>query len=90
MYFSIIKGDAKGMEILIHLSPEKEPVIGTADSSYTLEDFINEVIEYHETLVNESPVKSICIYFYETEEFIVVQKTVELLKRKEDEVNIRR
>lgn len=85
-----MRGDAKGIEMLITLSPEKVPVVGRGDSSYTVEDFINEVIIYHNTLENEAPVKSVCIYFCETKDFTVVQKTIELLKRKEDEVNIQR
>lgn len=87
MYFSITKGDAKGIEILVHLSPAGEPVVGqTKSSEYTLEKFFNSVIHYHNTLTNEAPVKSVCIYFYETVDVTVVTETVALLKRKENEV----
>lgn len=76
------------MEALVSLEPlSAVPVIGRNTSSYLVETFIDEVIDYHNNLENEMPTKYVVFSFYETEDVSVVQKTVELLKRKEDEVN---
>lgn len=74
------------MEALVNLAANGEPVIGDKDSDYYMECFINDVIEYHNNLENESPTKYVVFYFYETDDITVVQKTVDILKRKENEV----
>lgn len=80
-------GDVKGMEALISLSENVEPVIGHQDSTFYVEQFIDEVIDYHNSLDNEKPTKYVVFFFYETNNITVVRKTVDLLKRKENEVS---
>lgn len=79
-------GDVKGMEALVSLA-SNVPVIGTKTSTYLVETFINEVIDYHNSLENELPTKHVVFYFYETGDTTVVRKTVDLLEQKEKEVN---
>lgn len=76
------------MEALVSLAPNGHPTIGKYSSDYFVESFIDEVIDYHNKLENELPTKHVVFYFYETDDTSVVQKTVDLLKRKEKEVNI--
>lgn len=80
-------GDVNGMEALVSLSQHDEPVIGDDKSDYLVETFIDEVIDYHTHLENELPTKYVVFYFYQTDNITVVQKTVDLLERKENEVN---
>lgn len=63
------------MEALVNIAPNGEPVVGEKDSDYSMESFINDVIEYHNNLENESPTKYVVFYFY-----------VDILKRRENEV----
>lgn len=76
------------MEALVSLRPNGYPVIGNDSSDYSVERFINEVIEYHNNLENELPTKHVVFYFYETNDTTVVEKTVDLLKQKENQVKI--
>lgn len=81
-------GDVKGMEMNVYLSGiTGEPVIGDdGNATFTVEEFITQVIEYHNNLENEQPVKYVCFYFYETNDITVVRRTVDLLKKKEEQV----
>lgn len=63
------------------------PTIGEKGSDYSVETFINEVIDYHNRLENEQPTKFVVFYFYETDEIEVIQKTVDILIRKENEAS---
>lgn len=74
------------MEALIDLAANDRPVIGPRNSTFYVENFIDEVIDYHNNLENELPTKYVVFYFYETDNITVVQRTVDLLKRKEDKV----
>lgn len=84
--FCLLSGDVKGMEALVNLASNGEPTIGLKSSDYFVETFIDAVIDYHNTLENESPTKYVVFYFYETDNITVVEKTVDLLQRKEKEV----
>lgn len=74
------------MEALVSLASDI-PVIGKETSSYLVETFIDEVIDYHNNLENELPTKYVVFYFYETNDTSVVEKTVDLLEEKQNEVN---
>lgn len=84
-----LSGDVKGMEVLVDLTKNGEPVIGNGgNSTFLVESFIDEVIDYHNNLENEMPTKCVVFYFHETDNITVVRKTVDLLKRKEKEVKM--
>lgn len=75
------------MEALVDLTPDGQPIIGEGKtSSFLVEEFIDQTIDYHNNLENEMPTKYVVFYFYETSNITVVQKTVDILKRKENEV----
>lgn len=74
------------MEALVNLADNGKPVIGDQNNGYYVETFINEVIHYHNNLENELPNKCVVFYFFETDDITVVQKTVDILKQKENEV----
>lgn len=76
------------MEALISLASNGQPVIGESCSDYYVDNFIDEVIDYHNNLENEMPTKHVVFYFYETNDVVAVEKTVDLLKQKEKRVNI--
>lgn len=86
-WYAKCTGDVKGMEALIDLSANEVPVIGHTKSTFSVEKFVDDVIDYHNNLENEMPTKYVIFYFYETDNTTVVEKTVDLLKRKENEVN---
>lgn len=75
------------MEALVNLAANGEPVIGSKKSTFFVEKFIDEVIDYHNNLENERPTKYVVFYFYETENITVVRKTVDLLQDRADEVS---
>lgn len=75
------------MEALVDLSPGGEPTIGNKDSTYFVKTFIDDVIDYHNRLENELPTKFVVFYFFETNNITVVERTVDLLKQKENEVS---
>ena len=77
------------MEALVDLTANGIPVIGNKTGNiFPVEKFIDEVIDYHTHLENELPTKYVVFYFYETNNITVVRETIDLLKRKENEVNI--
>lgn len=84
----IYVGDVKGMEALIDLSANGQPVVGDRTSTFLVEEFVDQVIDYHNRLENEMPTKYVVFFFYETNDITVVRKTIDIFERKQNEVNV--
>lgn len=82
-------GGVNGIEVVVELFSNGEPFIDFhQNSSYSVEHFIDDLIDYHNRLENEFPVKNVVILFWYTKNVTVVKRTVDLFERKENEVKI--
>lgn len=83
-------GYDKGIEVQVHMGSNGEPMIGISNKNtgkIFLKTFIDKMIHYHNALVNELPTKYVVFIFWYTEDIKVLQKTVDIIESKKNEVN---